>query len=134
MPMLEEVALELKLPRPLVNQLLHIAQTAPAGTSWGIIGARDTMPTHCYPLELLDVTAIAAVQRKLESRNEIIFAWYRVDSSGIKAPAVSELEVAGVSAPLLLGISLGTKGVLQLRGWRIEGQQLAELGIRISET
>lgn len=134
MPMPEEIALELNLPRPLVNQLLHIAQIASNGTSSGIIGVRDRTLTRCYPLEYLDTNGIAAAQRKLEASSEIVFAWYRVDSNGLKTPDVSDLQAIGISVPLLLGISLGTKGVLQLRGWRIEGQQLTGLDISISET
>jgi [CysO sulfur-carrier protein]-S-L-cysteine hydrolase len=132
--MLDKVTPELKLPRQLINQLLHIAQTASAGNRWGIIGAQDHIPVHCYPFEKLDAARIAAARCKLESRSETIFAWFLIDSDGITTPAVSDLQAGGISAPLLFGVSLGTKGVLQLRGWRIEGQQLAELDVRISET
>ena len=125
--------LELSLPRPLVNQLLHIAQTAPAGTRWGIIGARGHLPAHCYPLEHFDANGIAAAQRKLEVRSETVFAWYRIHSSGIKAPDISDLQTIGISVPLLFGVSLGTKGVLQLRGLRIEDGRLVELDVGISE-
>ena len=35
--------------------------------------------------------------------------------------------------PRYLGISLGTRGVLQLRGWQIEDSQLRERDVMIRE-
>jgi [CysO sulfur-carrier protein]-S-L-cysteine hydrolase len=133
MPMLKGAACELRLPRPLINQLLHIAQSAPAGIQWGFIGARGQVPAHCYPIEKLDTNGIAAAQHKLDQLGEALYALYRVDSGAARVPDLSEIEAFGIKTSFLLGISLGTKGVLQLRGWRVTGQQLSALDIGISE-
>jgi hypothetical protein len=124
----------LQLPRPLVNQLLHAAQSAPDNIRWGIIGARGQTPVHCYPLAGLDAKSISAVLHQLERQGETLFAAYRTDAGDAQAPDLTELDTLGIRVPLLLGISLGTKGVLQLRGWRIEAQRLVALEVSISES
>lgn len=122
------------LPRPLVNQLLHAAQSAPDSIRWGIIGARGRTPAHCYPLAGLDAKSISAARHQLERQGETLFAAYRTDAGDAEAPDLTELDALGICVPLLLWISLGTKGVLQLRGWRIEAQRLVALEISISES
>ena len=124
----------LPLPRPLVNQLLHAAQSAPDSIRWGIIGARGQTPAHCYPLAGVDAKSISAVRHQLERQDETLFAAYRTDAGDAQAPDLAELDALGIRVPLVLGISLGTKGVLQLRGWRIEAQRLVTLEISISES
>jgi hypothetical protein len=134
MPMPEDAAPGLRLPRPLVNQLLHIAQTAPAGVQWGIIGERGHVPVRCYPIEKLDANSIAAAQRRLGQQGETLYALYRTDSGAARVPDLSEIEAFGIKTSLLIGVSLGTKGVLQLHGWQIEAGHQVELEIGISET
>lgn len=130
----EQAVSELLLPRPLVNQLLHIAQSAPAGVRWGFISARGPTPIHCHPIEKLDADCIAAVQQKIDRQGEILFALYRADSAEAHVPDLSEIEQFNVIVPLLLAVSLGTKGVLQLHGWQISAWHPVELDIGISET
>ncbi|HEX6549039.1 MAG TPA: hypothetical protein VF117_00010 [Gammaproteobacteria bacterium] len=130
----EHTAPELLLPRPLINQLLHIAQSAPAGVRWGFISARGPVPTHCHPIKKLDADCIASVQLKIDRQGETLFALYRVDSAEADVPDLSDIEQFNVNVPLLLGVSLGTKGVLQLHGWQISSWHPVELGIGISET
>ncbi|MHB8425827.1 MAG: hypothetical protein ACYDB9_11890 [Gammaproteobacteria bacterium] len=126
--------MRISLPRILVNQLLRAAQSAPDSIRWGIIGARGRTPVHCYPLAGLDAKSISAARHQLERRGETLFAAYRTDAGDAQAPALTELGALGIRIPLVLGISLGTKGVLQLRGWRIESQRLVALEISISES
>ncbi|HEX5339443.1 MAG TPA: hypothetical protein VFX47_01020 [Gammaproteobacteria bacterium] len=133
MPPVKETTPALHLPRPLVNKLLHIAQSSPTTTAWGMIGARDHVPVHCYPMERLDADSHAAAQHRLEQRGETLFAMYRADHGETCTTNLSELDALGIRTPLSLGISLGIKGVLQLRGWRIEAGQTVMLEIGISE-
>jgi len=126
--------MRISLPRILVNQLLHAAQSAPDSTRWGMIGARGRTPAHCYPLTDLDAKSVSAARHQLERQGETLFAAYRTDAGDAQAPDLTGLDALGIHVPLLLGISLGTKGVLQLRGWRIQAQRLVALEISISES
>lgn len=129
----ENVMSELLLPRALINQLLHIAQSAPANVRWGLIGADGQAPVHCHPLERLDANGIAAAQRKLDQQHQTLFAIYRTDSAEARVPDLSEIEQLGIKVPLLLDVSLGTKGVLQLHGWQISAGHPVALDVGISE-
>lgn len=124
----------LPLPRPLVNQLLHAAQSAPDSLRWGIIGARGRTPMHCYPLAGVDAKSISAARHQLERQGETLFAAYRTDAGDAQAPDLTGLDALGIRISLVLGISLGTKGVLQLRGWRVEAQRLVALEVSIRES
>jgi len=125
----------LNLPRPLINRLLHAAQSLPDAVHWGLIGADRNSPAHCYPIKQLDSTQFALAREKLDKRGETLFAIYRSDPADMPMPMpdIQEIKSPGIEAPYLLSVSLGTKGVLQLRGWRIEGGQLSALDVGISE-
>ena len=68
----------------------------------------------------------------LAQDGERVWALYCSDPGKIHVPNPSEL--ARLSVPRFLGVSLGTKGVLQLRGWRIDGARFRELEVAIRET
>lgn len=131
--MIETPAPVLLLPRSLVNRLLHIAQTAVNGSTWGLIGACNATPVHCYPFAHLDVANVIAAQSRLKQQGDNLFALYRTDAGEVQAPDMNGLDTSGISVSLFLDISLGTKGVLQLRGWRIQARQLVPLDMGISE-
>jgi [CysO sulfur-carrier protein]-S-L-cysteine hydrolase len=124
----------LDLPRPLVNQLLHAAQLHTTQVHWGIISSHAGNPEHCYVLNQglpLEARAYHALCEKLTQDREQIWALYCSTTGEIVAPNSSELE--WMKIPRFLGISLGIKGVLQLRGWRIESGHLQELEVNIRE-
>ena len=125
----------ISLPRILVNQLLHAAQSAPDSIRWGIISGRDGKPEHCHGLNGSPPPAmhtIRALQQTLAQDGERVWALYCSDPGEIYVPNPSEL--ARLSVPRFLGVSLGTKGVLQLRGWWTDGARLRELEVAIRET
>lgn len=123
----------LDLPRQLINQLLHAAQSMPDKVHWGVIGAHDNSPVHCYRLESDDDTGLAHLQHKLAARGETLFAWYRADPGAANTPDLTELGMLDARVNLVFSISLGTKGVLQLRGWRVDGNKLSELEVGLSD-
>ena len=124
----------LELPRQLINRLLHVAQSMPDAIHWGLIGADNGIPLHCYPIADLNAGQLAAARDNLMQRGETLFAIYRSDPDRILTPGSHILDELGIEAPYLLSISLGTKGVLQLRGWRIDSGQPTALDVGISES
>ncbi|MGA9855452.1 MAG: hypothetical protein WBR29_09280 [Gammaproteobacteria bacterium] len=124
----------ISLPRTLVNLLLRAAQLHPSQVRWGIISSREGNPEQCYPMNgspRSETQAYGRLQETLSDEGEQVWALY------CSAPADSQAsnadEVARFNAPRFLGISLGTKGVLQLRGWQIEDGQLWEREVAVRE-
>ncbi|MDE2090650.1 MAG: hypothetical protein KGJ08_01955 [Gammaproteobacteria bacterium] len=124
----------ISLPRTLVNQLLHAAQLNSSQVHWGIISGHNGNPEHCHALngnKLPALQAVNTLREALTLNREQVWALYCSTSGEIQVPSPGEL--ARIRIPRFLCTSLGTKGVLQLRSWRVDDTNLRELGITISE-
>jgi len=124
----------INLPRTLVNQLLHAAQQHPSQVYWGIISGHDGNPEHCHALNegpQPSWQVFSTLRKALTQDQEQAWALYCSTTQEIRVPNSSELE--RMKIPRYLGISLGTRGVLQLRGWQIEDSQLRERDVMIRE-
>lgn len=118
------------LPRPLVNQLLHLAQDAPDREVCGLIGARDGLPNQRHPVRniaddparhfLLDAGEQIAILRELRERGEELFAIFHSHPDAPAVPSAEDVDMAAYPQALHLIISLGTKGVLEMRGFRLD--------------
>lgn len=117
------------LPRPLVNQLLHYAQSFPDTEVCGLVGAKDGLPASCYPVRniaeppqirfSLDPEQHIAALRRMEERGETLYAIFHSHPAAPAEPSTTDLELAAYPDALYLIVSLNTKGVLELRGFRI---------------
>lgn len=117
------------LPRPLVNTMLHHAQLSPASEVCGLIGARAGVPSRCYqvPNAALDPRHLFAMDprgqidamRAIRENGETLFAIYHSHPDSPPSPSETDLSEAGYPEALYLIISLNTKGVLEMRGWRL---------------
>lgn len=122
------------VPRTLVNKLLHVAQLHPSQVRWGIVSGHADNPEHIHQLNssLYSKTwshgVLQAIQKGVGKQ---VWALYCLAPGEIQVPHLNELE--RVKASRFLGISLGTKGVLQLRGWLVDGDHLRELAVTIRE-
>lgn len=119
----------LRLPRTLVNHLLRQAQRA-AGLSQGFV-LRDRHGRYqCEPLATnADLHAAA-----LRARTQAPLAFYR--SSSAPLPPLADAQTAALAdcTGLYLDIALDTKGVLQLRGWRLADGHVTPLAVAITES
>jgi proteasome lid subunit RPN8/RPN11 len=119
----------LRLPRHLVNQLLHHAQSSPDAEVCGLVGAKQGLPASCYPVKniavepshryLLDPEQHVAALRRMQERGEALFAIFHSHPAAPAEPSATDLELAAYPDALYLIVSLDTKGVLELRGFRI---------------
>lgn len=103
----------LTLPRRLVQQVFHHAQTA-GGAGSGLIGEAADGGLRPYPLPA--GTDRQVLLEKLRARGERLFATYYVHPQGPGVPAPDELAPDLQSFVFI--IALDTRGVLQLRAWR----------------
>lgn len=130
-----------KMPRALVNELLHQAQLGADCEICGLIGARDGVAQHCYPVPNIAVepqqrfimdpkTQIDAL-RQIRARGETLFAIYHSHPTAPAAPSMMDRKEAGYPEALYLIISLDTKGVLEMRGFYIQEESVVEVALEI---
>lgn len=135
---------EIQIPRKITNQLLHYSQLSPEAEICGLIGSRKGHPVSCYPVNnvsdqprqrfLLDGHQQIEAMANMRDRNEELFAIYHSHPNSPATPSAIDLEMAAYPEALYLIISLNTKGVLELRGFRISEESLQEVILILSET
>lgn len=65
---------------------------------------------------------------------DVPFAFYRSFKSGHNALTAGEIAALAKCASFYLEMSLDTKGVLQLRAWRLENSQATPLDVAIMDS
>ncbi len=105
---------QLTIPRRLVQQVFHHAQTAPGGAASGVIG--ESTDGGLYPYPLTRGVDQQTLLEQLRTRGERLYAVYHVHPQGPGAPQPKELAPEAQSYTFI--IALDTRGVLQLRAWR----------------
>ena len=125
----------IRLPRRLVNEILHLGQLAPEQTITALLGARDGVPRSCHPVPntatpdhcyaLAPQARDAAVQA-ITAQGETVFAVLISHPAAPAEPSAAELDSRDLPGALRLIISLDTKGVLELRGFRLDKHRTAQ--------
>jgi len=129
------------LPRPLVQQLLAQAQAKPADEICGLIAGIGSSANRCLQIKNvaedtsqafeMDPEALINAQKNIREASEELFAIYHSHPTAPAVPSARDLAESGYPDTLYLIISLNTKGVLELRGWRLDGEQTVEEPLRI---
>lgn len=133
------------LPRKLTNQLLHLAQLSPNTEVCGLVGAdANGMPVSCYPVAncagtpdrrfLLEPAQQIAAMKQMREKQEYFFAIYHSHPNAPAEPSPTDIEEASYPDALHLIISLNTKGVLEMRGFKIADGSVEEYPLRLIET
>ena len=135
------VTAEIQLPRSLINQLLHHAQQAPETEVCGLISAQNGEPMHCYPIAnvattpqrlfAMDPTEQIAALRDMRERGETLFAIYHSHPHSPPQPSATDLAEANYPEALYLIISLQTRGVLEMRGFRLREGRVQETALSL---
>ena len=134
----------IRLPRNLVNQLLHCAQLSPDRGACGLVGARNGLPHSCYPVGNIateavrgyafDPKACEAALNRIQEHGETLFAVFHSHPAESAEPSAGDLQHREFPAALRLIISLNTKGVLDLRCFRIDpAQPVEEIELLLTE-
>ncbi len=133
----------IQIPRKITNQLLHLAQISPDLEICGLIGGKNGLPTSCYPVKnnsehpqqrfQLDAAQQIAAMSRMRDRGEELFAIYHSHPAAPAQPSITDLEQAAYPDALYLIISLNTKGILELRSFKIENKTAKEIGLSLSE-
>lgn len=131
------------LSRTLVNQIMHHAQTAPEDEVCGLIGAQASGATRIYPvanvaddthhLFAMDPKGQIDAMRTMREAGETLFAIYHSHPHAPAAPSAIDLQQAAYPEALYLIISLDTKGVLEMRGYRLRERRVENVELELLE-
>lgn len=135
---------EIRLPRKLTNQLLHLAQISPEAEVCGLVGSNTSgIPLSCYPVDnsaqtpktrfLLEPSQHIAAMKAMRDKNESLFAIYHSHPDAPAEPSATDIEQASYPEAVHLIISLNTKGVLEMRAFKIVETIVRELPLRLIE-
>lgn len=134
---------EIHIPRKLTNELLHLAQLSPDAEICGLVGGKNGVPNRCYPVEniagqpqsryLLDAKQQISAMKTMRDNGEELFAIYHSHPAAPAEPSAYDLEQAAYEDALYLIISLNTKGVLEMRGFKISRQTATEVPLTLLE-
>jgi proteasome lid subunit RPN8/RPN11 len=115
--------------RQVANRILSHAQASPDSEVCGLIAGTPGHATHAYPItniapdpssrfRLAPKSQIDAL-RQMRERAEALVAIYHSHPHGPAAPSAIDLREASYPEAVYLIVSLDTKGVLDLRGFRL---------------
>ena len=130
----------IQLPRTLVNQLLHLAQQSPDQEVCGLIGRRadrcvcypiDNVATDASVLFALNASEQIAAIKQMHEKGQELFAIYHSHPSSPALPSPKDLEDADYPDALYLIVSLNTRGVLEMRGFYLQDQNIDEVDLSI---
>lgn len=117
------------LSRTLINQILHHAQSNPETEVCGLIDATDGRADQLYPINniadepgrlfSMDPQQMIEAMRSMRESGRELFAIYHSHPHAPAEPSVTDLQQAAYPDALYLIISLNTKGVLEMRGYRL---------------
>lgn len=132
-----------RLPRSIVNQLLHLAQKSPEEEICGLISRDRSGFRKCYPVPnragdrkhffALDPKAQIDAMRAMRERGEELAAIFHSHPESPPLPSLADVEQHEYPAVLYLIISLGTRGVLEMRGFHIHNRTIEEIPIGLQE-
>ncbi len=116
------------LPRRLVNRLLAEAQHAAGGRTLGVVGAAGGAPTRCHRL----AAGPAAAERALREAGETLFAFYEAHPRMPARPDAAKLARWDRPDLLYLPLCLDTRGVLEIRGFRLRAGRVSEVVLELA--
>lgn len=134
---------EIQLPRKLTNQLLHFAQLSPDLEICGLISSKNGIASRCYPIRncaelpqkyfLLDAKEQISAMTEMRTLGENFFAIYHSHPTAPALPSDTDLELDTYPEVIHLIISLNTKGILEMRGFKISKKSAVELLLKMND-
>ncbi|NOR81114.1 MAG: hypothetical protein GQ529_09845 [Methyloprofundus sp.] len=128
---------EIAIPKKIIQNLLHHAQQTPKQEVCGLISSQNNIPQRSYPIKNtaanpesffnLDAQQQIQAMANMRDNNEQLFAIYHSHPSAPAIPSNTDIEQANYPDALYIIISLNTKGILELRGYKIVNAQFIEV-------
>ncbi|MEY4767992.1 MAG: hypothetical protein RL637_631 [Pseudomonadota bacterium] len=135
------MTIEIELPLKLTQQLLHQAQQYSDLEICGLVSIQNQQFYRCYPIEniadfpqkqfLLNPQQQIHAIKQMRENGETLFAIYHSHPQSPAIPSATDIAWAEFANIFHLIISLNIKGLLEIRGFKIEHQQVEELILRL---
>jgi len=129
------------LPRQLVNRMLHQAQASPDAEVCGLITAKAGRPLRCIPVanisdqpqQLFSMDPGNQIEafRRMREQGEDLFAIYHSHPHSPAQPSDRDLQQVGYPEALYIIVSLNTRGVLEMRGFRLREGRAVQVQLEI---
>jgi len=129
------------LPRQLVNRILYQAQSSPDTEICGLIAASNGRPQRCIPvpnvsdrprqLFAMDPERQIDALRKMRAQGEELFGIYHSHPHSPAQPSDTDLQQVGYPEALYIIVSLNTRGVLEMRGFRLRDGKAVQVQLEI---
>jgi proteasome lid subunit RPN8/RPN11 len=133
----------IQIPRRIINHLLHLAQISPDLEICGLMGSKHGRAISCYPIAntaecaqqhfQLDASQQILAMTTMRNQGEQLFAIYHSHPHSPAMPSILDLELAAYPEALYLIISLNTKGILEMRGFKIANKVAQEIALSLCE-
>lgn len=126
--------------RTVINQILGHALQSPEQEVCGLIGTRadsarvypiKNIAGECDHLFAMDPQQQIDAMRRMRENGEELFAIYHSHPHAPATPSALDLAQAAYPEALYLIVSLNTKGVLEMQGYRLHGQHLAPVELEM---
>jgi proteasome lid subunit RPN8/RPN11 len=135
---------EIELPRKLVNELLHHAQLSQDQEVCGLVGKDSSDEYFFYPIDNVaeepSTRFLMAPEQQLNAMKEInnkdqeLFAIYHSHPTAPAIPSATDIELSAYPDTHYLIVSLNTKGVLEMRCFKLlHDENIAEIILRMKE-
>lgn len=132
----------LRLPRPLVNEILTQAQHSPELEICGLIAGKNGEASHCYPVSnrarhperryQMDPQGQIDAMRQMRDAGEALIAIYHSHPHSPATPSATDIEEASYPDAAYLIISLDTTGVLQMSAFQIRQGKASTLALELA--
>lgn len=131
----------IQIPLKIMQAIFAHAQTTPDVEVCGLIAATNRVPICCYPIKNsheepqnyfnLDAREHINAIKLMRTQQQELFAIYHSHPRAAALPSITDLALAPEMKILYLIISLNTKGVLELRGFKFQHQQAQECQLNV---
>jgi len=130
---------QISLPRTIINQLLTHAQSGNGDEVCGFIASQNGEPVKTYPVPNIATPADKQFEMEpsaqidaikiMREQGEEIFAIYHSHPTSEATPSQTDIAEFNYPEALCMIISLDIQGVLEIRAYRIEKEQVFEVTI-----
>ncbi len=131
----------IQIPREIVNQILQHAQSDDELEVCGFISAKNGLPCKAYPilnvaetpdhLFKMDGKQQIDAMREMRENDESLFAIYHSHPSSEAYPSKIDIEESQYPEAIYIIVSLNTKGVLDLRAFKLHEGEVNSLAITL---
>lgn len=134
--------MQVVIPRNVVNQILSHVQQQPDTEVCGFIASREGKPERVYrvdnvadaPSVLFQMAPAGQIDamRTMRETGEELFAIYHSHPHSPPLPSERDLREAAYPDALYLIVSLDTKGVLDMRGYRLGNSAIENIELQLA--